>query len=111
MREFTERFGNIAKGLRGNENGSATKNTGESGELSKHPGHGTDFRQGTAHGDQTSSDLAPVVLGERSERFCDVAEALGRQDHANGRGKIVLTESSEQTGDRAHLGEGSTHSG
>ena len=111
MREFTERFGNVAKRFGRNENGSATKDSGESGELPKCTGHGADFAQGAAHSDQTSSDFAPVVLREISERFCDVAEALGRQDHANGRGKIVLTKSSEQTGDGAHLGEGTAHGG
>ena len=111
MSEFTEYFGDITKGLHCNVNGTAAQNSRESRKLAQCAGNEPDFAQSAAHGGKTTSDLAPVIAGERPECICDIPKGFGRNDHADGSGNVVLAESAEKTSDRTHLRQGAAHGG
>ena len=78
-------------------------------ESADQTGDESDLAKGTAHGGQAFADLIPVVAGERPERLADVTKGLGCDDHADGSGNVVLAESADQTGDCAHLRQGTAH--
>ena len=109
LSEFTEYFGDIIKGLHCNVNGTATDDSGQTSEFAQGAGNEPDFAQSAAHGGKTTSDLAPVIAGERPECICDITKGFGRNDHADGSGNVVLAESAEKTSDRAHLRQGTAH--
>ena len=111
MSERSERRCDIPKTLSSKNYGARSDDSGQTREFTQCTANEPDFAESTAHGGKTASDLAPVVLSERSERRCDITKGFGCDDHTDGGGNVVLSESSEQTGDRAHLGEGSTHGG
>ena len=76
LRERIERLGDIPKTLSSKNYGARSDDSRQTSEFTQSAGYDTNLGQSTAHGRQTTSDFTPVILSERSERRCDVAETL-----------------------------------
>ena len=76
LRERIERLGDIPKTLSSKNYGARSDDSGQTSEFTQSAGYDANLAQSTTHGRQTTSDFTPVVLSERSERRCDVAETL-----------------------------------
>ena len=81
LSERSERRCDIPKTLSSKNYGARSDDSGQTREFTQSAGYDANLAESTTHGRQTTSDFAPVVLSERSERRCDIPKTLSSKNY------------------------------